>query len=199
MSGFHEVRFPADISYKATGGPEFRTDIAVLSSGHERRNITWQLARAKYELDYKDISKAQASAVLSFFMARKGRAYGFRFKDWNDFEAKDQALGVGDGERTVFQLTKNYGEGLYIYSRKITKPVTGSVLVYIDSAQRSEGVSFNYTDGTVTFAAPVENGKAVSASFEFDVPVRFSADTLGSRTDSYDSNSLRKIELSEIK
>ena len=31
------------------------------------------------------------AAVIAHFHVVKGRAYSFRFKDWNDYEAADQA------------------------------------------------------------------------------------------------------------
>ena len=33
MSGFHEVRFPDNIAYGATGGPEFATTMVATGSG----------------------------------------------------------------------------------------------------------------------------------------------------------------------
>jgi uncharacterized protein (TIGR02217 family) len=41
MSGFHEVRFPDNIAYGATGGPEFATTVVVTGAGHEQRNADW--------------------------------------------------------------------------------------------------------------------------------------------------------------
>jgi uncharacterized protein (TIGR02217 family) len=42
MSGFHEVRFPDNIAYGATGGPEFATTVVATGSGHEKRNVNWR-------------------------------------------------------------------------------------------------------------------------------------------------------------
>lgn len=38
---FHDVRFPTKISLRSSGGPERRTEIVVLGSGHEERNARW--------------------------------------------------------------------------------------------------------------------------------------------------------------
>ncbi len=35
---FHDILFPTAISRGSTGGPERRTDVVVLGSGHEERN-----------------------------------------------------------------------------------------------------------------------------------------------------------------
>jgi len=199
MTSFNEVRFPADISFLAKGGPEFSTKIVQLSSGYEKRNISWENARARYEINFKDIAKNQSSKLVSFFTARRGMAYGFRFKDWNDFEAKNQIIGIGDGEKTEFQLIKNYGEDDFLYQRKITKPVSGTLLLYIDSVPQTTGFSVAYDTGIITFAGPVDVDSEITTSFEFDVPVRFNVDILQSETESYGKNSVQKIELIEVK
>jgi uncharacterized protein (TIGR02217 family) len=48
MNGFHEVRFPDNIAYGATGGPEFATTVVVTGAGHEQRNVNWTEARARW-------------------------------------------------------------------------------------------------------------------------------------------------------
>jgi uncharacterized protein (TIGR02217 family) len=42
MMSFEEIQFPTDISYGATGGPIFLTDVVATVSGHEQRNSKWQ-------------------------------------------------------------------------------------------------------------------------------------------------------------
>lgn len=34
---FHEIRFPANLSFGSVGGPERRTEIVAMSNGHEER------------------------------------------------------------------------------------------------------------------------------------------------------------------
>ena len=45
MTSFHEVRFPDNIAYGATGGPEFATTVVATGAGHEKRNVNWSEAR----------------------------------------------------------------------------------------------------------------------------------------------------------
>ena len=47
---FHEIRFPDDIAYGASGGPEFATTIVTMASGYEQRNINWQAARGRWDV-----------------------------------------------------------------------------------------------------------------------------------------------------
>ena len=89
-------------------------------------------------------------AVIAFFEERRGRLYGFRWRDRADWKscapgatpaATDQAIGTGDGATTAFQLVKTYGAVYAPWTRTIAKPVAGSVLVAVDGAPLSEGWS----------------------------------------------------------
>jgi len=42
---FHEMRFPDNISRRARGGPERRTQVVELASGDEERNASWANSR----------------------------------------------------------------------------------------------------------------------------------------------------------
>src|SRR5437870_2530303 len=106
MAAFDEVQFPPAISYGAIGGPEFSTDVVVLSSGFESRNANWPAARGKWDVSSGVKSQADLQTLIAFFRARQGKARGFRFKDWNDFQGFGQQLGIGDGSTTQFQLVK---------------------------------------------------------------------------------------------
>lgn len=192
---FAETRFPADISYGSAGGPEFSTDVVVTQSGHEQRNSNWVEARAKFNVAYGVKNAEQLAALISFFRARKGQAEGFRFKDWTDFEAIGQLLGTGNGSITQFQLIKTYGSR----TRVITKPVSGTVKIYLNSVLQTGGVTVNTTTGIVTLAAAPASGVSVLADFEFDVPVRFATDRLSATLDSYGSYSARDVPLVEVR
>ncbi len=176
---FVETRFPDDISYGSGGGPEYATDVVATESGHEQRNIVWQSARARYNVAHGIKTQAQLDALIAFFRARKGRAYGFRFKDWADYQGINQLLATGDGSSSQFQLVKRrYSSGGVEEVRSITKPVAGTVSVYLDSVLVSAGFTVDDTTGLVTLSSAPGNGVAVTADFEFDVPVRFDTDRL---------------------
>ncbi len=51
----------------------------------------------------------------------KGRAYSFRFKDWNDSDAADQAM--VQITPTVWQIAKRDNRSGYEHVRTIIKPV----------------------------------------------------------------------------
>ena len=84
---FHEIRFPTAISRNAQGGPERRTDVVVLGSGFEERNSRWADSRRAYNAGYSVKSIDDLNAVIEFFEERRGRLYGFRWKDHADFKS----------------------------------------------------------------------------------------------------------------
>lgn len=199
MVSFHEIRFPEDIAYGATGGPEYSTDIVITDSGSEQRNINWQQARALYNVAHGVKTQAQLNVLLSFFRARKGRAYGFRFKDWADYTATSQAIGIGDGSTTTFQLVKTYSSGDVDESRIITKPVDGSATIYLDDVEQVSGVTLDVATGVLTFDTAPLAAVVITADFQFDVPVRFDTDRLSSRLDRYGVHSWLDIPLVEVR
>lgn len=196
---FVEVQFPTDISYGSSGGPEYATDVVASSSGYEQRNINWAQARARYNVAHGVKTKAQLDALIAFFRARKGRAHGFRFKDWTDYQATAEAIGTGNGVLTQFQLVRNYISGGSTETRIIKKPVLGSVQVYKNAVLQSSGVSVDTTTGMVTFATPPTAGQAITATFQFDVPVRFDTDKLSASLDAYGIHSWQDISLVEVR
>lgn len=197
---FAEVLFPVDIAFGATGGPEYLTDVVMTQSGYEQRNASWSQARARYNVAHGIKTQAQLDILVAFFRARKGRLDGFRFKDWVDYQAVSQIIGMGDGSTTVFQLVKNYSSGSVTEQRSITKPVANTINVYFDSVlQNTSEYTLNVTNGQVTFNTAPANNVVITADFEFDVPVRFDTDRLAITLDSHGSYSWSDIPLLEIK
>lgn len=197
---FVEVAFPSDIAYGSSGGPEYSTDIVITHGGYEQRNINWAQARAKYNVAHGVKTQAQLDALIAFFRARKGRADGFRFKDWSDYKATAQAIGTGNGSNKIFQLVKTYVSGAVTETRTVTKPVTDTLAVYVNSVlQAGSAYSMDSTNGKITFVTAPVNAAVITADFEFDVPVRFDTDRLSATLDSYGVNSWSDIPLVEIR
>lgn len=205
---FHEVRFPDNISRGARGGPERRTQIVELASGAEERNASWANSRRRYDVAYGIRRADDLAAVVAFFEARNGRLHGFRFKDWADFKScppsqtpgpADQPVGTGNGSTNTFQLTKRYTSGAQSWTRGITKPVAGSVTIALNGATQASGWSVSTTTGVVTFTTAPAAGVAITAGFEFDVPVRFDTDALDVTLDLERLGSITSIPLIELR
>lgn len=200
MNRFDEIRFPEDISYGAIGGPQYFTNIVHTSSGNEYRNINYSNSRMKFNVAYGVKTKEQMDKLLLFFRARRGRAIGFKYKDWSDFSAKNQLIGIGDGNTTKLQLKKIYKSGESEFIRIIEKPVSNSVEVYLDDIKaKQEHYTIDYTTGNIIFTAPINGKTNIFANFEFDVPVRFDMDYLPISIDGKDLYSCKEINLIEIK
>ena len=194
---FNEIQFPTDIAYGATGGPEFFTDVITSSSGFEKRNINWYHARNRYNLAPAIRTKEQLDYLFKFFRLSHGRAIGFRFKDWADYKIENQQIGVGDGDKTEFQLIKTYALDSYEVSRKISKPILETIKIYINN--RSSEAIIDQATGIIKFKEPPEEGVVIKAEGEFDVAVRFDTDYLVTSIENYGVYGHQEIPLIEIK
>ncbi|WP_342358526.1 DUF2460 domain-containing protein [Terrarubrum flagellatum] len=209
-SDFHEIRFPLDIALGSQGGPERRTEIVTLGSGREERNTRWAHSRRRYDAGYGVKTLDALHDVIAFFEERRGRLYGFRWRDRADWKScapsqsvspLDQAIGMGDGAIASFQLVKRYGAAHAPYDRPIRKPAAGSVRVAVNGVERaSSDFSVDTTTGVVTFisGAIPASGAAITAGFTFDTPVRFEDDQLTIDFSAFDAGVIPKIPLIEI-
>ena len=206
---FTETRLPARLAFGSTGGVERRTDVVQLASGFEQRSTPWADGRRRYLVGGGVRAIAEAQALVAFFEAQRGRLYGFRFQDFTDFSsaspgaaitALDQPIGTGDGAAIVFQLSKTYGAGAGAYVRPIKKPVAGAVQVAIAGAPlEPSAFSVDVTTGLVTLTIAPAAGQAVTAGFQFDVPVRFDADRIDLTLESFEAARLVAVPLIEIR
>lgn len=207
---FHDVRFPASVSFGALGGPQRRTDIVTLSNGFEERNTPWAHARRRYDAGLGMRSLTDIEAVIAFFEARRGQLFGFRWKDWTDYRssaadaqpgAGDQLLGSADGVATEFTLSKLYVSGGVSYTRPISKPVPGSVQVSRDGSDLQAGLDFSvdHETGVVTLSDAPPAGAVLRAGFEFDVPVRFDTDRLDISASGVEAGEIPSVPVIEIR
>jgi len=208
---FHDVRFPANVARGARGGPERRTEIVVLGSGHEERNSRWADSKRRYDAGYGIKSLDDLHAVIAFYEERRGRLHGFRWKDWTDHKscaplqapsALDQGIGTGDGATAAFQLTKTYGSAYAPWTRTVALPVAGSVRIAVAGVEQDPAdYAVGTTTGLVTFlpGAVPGVGAAVTAGFEFDVPVRFDTDRLEIDLSDFEAGSIPQIPILEVR
>jgi uncharacterized protein (TIGR02217 family) len=202
---FHEVRLPVRLGFGSTGGVERRTEVATLASGFEQRSTPWAQGRRRYLIGAGVRSLDEAAALTAFFEARRGRLYGFRFRDFADCKScapsarpgpLDQALGDGDGTRTAFQLVKRYGDA----EREIAKPEAGSVRVAVDGEElAAEAFAVDVATGVVTLDAAPAEGAAVTAGFIFDVPVRFDSDRIEVTLEGFEAGRVVAVPLIEVR
>lgn len=207
---FHDVRFPANLSFGSSGGPERRTEVVQLTNGFEERNTPWAQSRRRYDAGLSLRSLDDIAVLIAFFEARRGQMFGFRWKDWADFKSclpsatpgfRDQEIAIADGVRRDFALSKRYGEDAHGYVRAITKPVEGTVLVGISTDEQVLGVDFeiDLAMGIITFAEAPDAGEIITAGFEFDVPVRFDTDMIQTSVASFQAGEVPAVPVVEIR
>jgi uncharacterized protein (TIGR02217 family) len=207
---FHDIRFPATISFGSQGGPERLTEIVTLANGFEERNTPWEHSRRRYDAGFGLRSLADVDALLAFFEARRGQLHAFRWKDWSDYKSSgatqpismlDQELGYGDGVKTAFQIVKTYRSGDQTYLRPITKPVSGTVLVAVAGDPKLEGADYgiDHGSGTLTFTTAPDINALVTVGYEFDVPARFDTDRVQTSVASFRAGELPNVPIVEVR
>jgi uncharacterized protein (TIGR02217 family) len=208
MSAFHDIRLPLRLARGAVGGPERITEVVPLSNGREMRISAHSASRRRWDLAGAVRSLDDLALITAFFEARLGRLHAFRFRDPMDFKScapsatptpLDQAIGTGDGTRTVFQLVKHYGDAAGAFQRTVRLPVAGSVTVAVAGvALPAAGYSVDGQSGLVTLAVAPAAGVAVRAGFLFDVPVRFDTDRLDLALDAFEAGRVVSVPLVEV-
>ena len=204
VQAFEDVTFPLEIGRDAMVTAEFSTNVVTTMSGHERRNSSWSDARLRYDVGPGVRDENELGVLLNFFRARRGPATGFRFGDPFDFSSNDmtgaptmvdEILGVGDGLRTSFALVKNYGDNEQ--ARRVTRPTAGTVAVALDGVAAA---GWSLTDyGVVVFETAPAAGAAITAGFQFDVPVRFADDRIEVSRATFGAGDMPSVPLIEIR
>ena len=171
---FIDVQINAKTNIGFAGGPEWRTLVVQMASGRNRRRQEWSMPHHKYTADYTTLRPQDQNDILAAFIAAKGQMHTFAMRDWNDYRARGEVIGQGDGTDTPVQLIKTYTFGPASYVRPITLPVERSVRVYQGGVLVPSTV--DRLTGLVTPDAPWEDGADITADFDFNVRVRFASD-----------------------
>lgn len=203
---FHDLQFPAGIAEGAEGGPEFSTSVIVSSGGHEQRQANWATPRRRWNVGTAIIDDTSYNALYAFFLACGGKLSAFRFKDWSDYEVTRQQIGLTDGSDATWPIYKTYTSGSTSTARYITRPVSGTVRVWVDGTERTLGAGgsefqVNVSTGIITLGATLAalSAKTIEAYCEFDVPARFDIDHWPLSLKSYRIGEVADIPVVEIR
>jgi len=191
---FHNVTLPHFVSLCAIGSPFFQTSIAQSFSGREVRSSDYSSYRQIYKIQNCKISVMQFHQFNSFFKARAGKRFSFRFKDFADYKVENQIIKKGAGE---IGLHKLYEDPISTYVRKITKPKTQSVRLFTDG-QETRDYELDENTGIVKLTKDLLEHQILTASFEFDVQVRFAKDNFSYAFCHDGSVELLEVELIEV-
>jgi uncharacterized protein (TIGR02217 family) len=168
MSFDDTLIFPQTISFGATGGPSWLTEITGTGAGLESRNQPNSQQVCKFDVGHAARRQELFTDVAKFYWVARGRLNGFRFKDWTDYNASDNH-GVGifyQLTTTTFQAYKRYTFGSTTYDRKITK------LIEAPTITGGSSPSMNLNTGVCT----VSGGTPSAWVGTFHVPCRFDID-----------------------
>ena len=176
---FVEFRLDAGlIIYDSAGGPESRTDEAKFEHGGSVRSPGREVALFSGDVGSRRVLEPELATIIRCRRAVKGKAYGFRWKDWGDFN-----LDRGDSRLTAtalaltFQINKISAWGGLEEVRPIVKPVAATVRVWRNAIEVTSSMSVDLTKGRVTLAAWTL-GDILECSCEFDLAVKFSSDKM---------------------
>ena len=193
MSGYDDIRLPDTIEIGAQGGPGFKTTVLTSASGREKRNVDWSQEKGRWDIGYgarhySDPDDAQwaIATIMAFYRARRAKAYTFRFRDWLDYTVERQKIGETDTFTATFQMVKTYEpDGPRPYHRDITKPVPGTLSVWVNNVEIAEGAGgseYQVDDATgiITLGATLvaTDDQDIEAACTFDCHVRFDIDNL---------------------
>ena len=192
VQAFDDVAFPLALGREAEVAPGFSTQVVTAGGGGEQRVASWAEARAEYDVGPGVRSEGDIAVLLGFFRARMGAARGFRLRDPFDWQGRGEAIGKGDGARRRFALVRHYGE----VTRRITRPVAGSVSVSVGGVAAAFAVE---PGGLVVLDRAPAAGAAVTASFDFDVPVRFAEDRLAVSRATWGAGAAPSVPLIELR
>ncbi len=202
---FHNVRLPEDVERGVSGGKRFRTDIKTLFSGRERRNVDWARARGRWDAGFGIQELTDLNVVRDFFYARRGSAYGFRFKEWSDYTIgiadtdTEQNVGVGDGIIASFDVFKRYTDAGGTYDHPATRLVSGTIRYFENGTEVFSNWSVDIDTGVITRSPVLADTVIVGVIVEYDVPVRFDIDDFNLVLEVFNAGSVPSVPVVELK
>ncbi len=130
MSFFRQV-LDLGFDYGATGGPQWDDEITANLAKRELRVQMGEDPQRRYELGNRQVLRDQHDYLRDFHMAMRGRRHSFLYKDWSDYQARNEPLAL-DGTTTT-QLTRTYGAAINPYIREIQYIEASSFVLELDT------------------------------------------------------------------
>lgn len=180
--------FPLELSFNARRRARWRTDRVIARSGRDEVNQLWSYPLHAYDVPLLNREQATIETLQAYHHAAAGIAHTFDFLDRHDDRTcalsaspagDDQSLGAATAAQTDFQLVRSYSAGGQTATRKITRPIAGDLIVWVDSVLQVEGTDFDLDPlGVISFGTPMTGGEAVTWGGRYYVPCRFGEDEL---------------------
>jgi uncharacterized protein (TIGR02217 family) len=196
---FLETQFDPGIIYESKYSLRFLTDLIRQGDGLEQARVCWEQPLVTVTLGSKLLNNEELTYLIDFHTATKGAGKAFRVKDWSDYRVtgspvapvvpqNEDSLSIGNGTTQTWQLIKRYQTDLEIVGlnhwvdRPITKPVPGTVKIYVNGVETLTGWSVDTTNGLLTTTLT----GAITWDGEFDVPVAFDQDKINKQLVAYE-------------
>lgn len=177
--------FPNCPTFGYIAEPNYLVKITSREGGYERRDRKWSRPLLTISASPTgDQSNEEIKQVINFWHAMGGMSYGFRFKDWTDFDSTvlgntapavtDQPLAPSGDSPTSYRLVKEYTFGSFTQQREITRPRGESIMIGNETGVAQTDWTLNEATGLVTIGNTFA-GTPTCWGGEFYVWVRFDA------------------------
>lgn len=171
MRNHHHIRMPEFVSSFLLCSYSYESNLVTSAAGRDFVKNNCDFPRRLYQIAGARISQKQFNEFTTFYNARKGSLYSFRLRDYSDYSVAEQRVFTYEPDIKKFKLFKLYDDSINPYIRYISLIIpdslnltaNGEVVRYI----------FDETIGEVELLDHLEIGENLTASFEFDVRVRF--------------------------
>ena len=187
------------MSMDCTRSPIWSTVTRQSTSLREYRVANATFPRYKYKLSFEVLRQGQGYAefatLVGFYNARQGGFDSFLFQDPDDYTVTGQAVGLGDGVSTKFQLVRSLGgfaEPVY--------DLNGAPLIYVNGVLQTITTQYTLsTSGLVTFITPPSGGAVVTWDGSYYRRCVFSKDSLDFTKFMQNLWELKTVELTSAK
>lgn len=180
---FIDTRLPDGIGYGCEFGPAFSTDCVAVDSGQEARNQRWSASKLRANIGFVNRTLAETIELDTFFRAvAKGKLNSFRVKDARDYSATvatGRAISIASSPATRFQLVKRYTVAGQLEDRYITKPVSGTMSIYVSEVLKSSPADYtlDLSTGILVFTL-AQSASNITWAGQFDIEARFDTDEM---------------------
>ena len=192
MSFKESPRFPEGLSAGSRYGPGYKTSQARNIGGYRASNQEWSMPLYQGDVGFAVRDQNSLDELLAFFHGVAGSHHGFRFKNWNDFNASGSegtVVALGGG---TYQMYKTYTYGALTATRKITKPVSGIVVAGSGTYSVATTTGIITAVGSPTLAPTGWTG-------DFDDPVQFDSDVFLPMWINFELYEAQSIPIREIR
>lgn len=196
MAVYTDIIFPECLTYGSESRPTYDTLKVEVASGAEQRFTRQLYPKYLYKINIENMPADEMQEILNIFHVTRGDLHAFMFKDFSDntsantaasisgstIDGDDQPLGETgfyDNTITHYNLYKTYSAGAQTVARRIRHPIVASLIVHVDGAPNGNWAWDTALQQVHWPVTPPTNGQAISAGFEFYVPVRFDIGEMG--------------------